>query len=136
MKTKMLIRTSLSAMLILLGAGVPLPQIQALQYFRPYDQRGVNVFESSKEDTFSFEGLKVRIGASFKQQYQNLSHSNKAEEVLALPGTANEFDQNKLVEIGGGFNLAMANLNLDSQLADGVRVKLVTYLSSRHHPET
>lgn len=136
MKTKMLIGTSFSVMLILLSAGVALAQMPAIQYFRPYDQRGVNFFETPKEDTVSFEGLKVRIGASFKQQYQNLRHSNTASEVLALPGTANEFNQNKLLEIGGGFNLAMANLNLDIQLADGVRVNLVTYLSSRHHSET
>jgi hypothetical protein len=109
---------------------------QKIQYFRPYDQRGINVFETSKEDSVGFDGVKVRIGANFKQQYQNLKHSNEADEVLALPGTPNEFDQNKLVPIGGGFNLAMANLNLDFQLADGVRVNLVTYLSSRHHPET
>src|SRR5690606_19531440 len=133
MKTKILTRTSLSAMLILLMAGVTLAQMPAIQYFRPYDQRGVNVFETPKEDTVIFEGLKVRIGASFKQQYQNISHSNKAQEVLAFEGTANEFNQNKLIEIGGGFNQAMANINLDIQLVDGVRVNLVTYLSSRHH---
>ena len=79
MKTKIFTRTSLSAMLILLTAGVSLAQMPAIQYFRPYDQRGVNLFETPKEDTVTFEGLKVRIGASFKQQYQNLSHSTKAE---------------------------------------------------------
>jgi hypothetical protein len=137
MKTKTINRINISLMLILfVTAGAAWAQLPAIQYFRPYDQRGVNVFETSKDDTVQFEGLKVRIGASFKQQYQNLNHNNEADEVLALEGTPNEFNQNKLTDIGGGFNLAMANLNLDIQLADGVRVNLVTYLSSRHHSET
>jgi hypothetical protein len=42
---------------------------------------------------------------------------------------------NPLIGIGSGFNLATANLNIDAQLADGIRVNLITYLSSRHHPE-
>jgi hypothetical protein len=41
-----------------------------------------------------------------------------------------------LIEIGDNFNLATANLDLDVALADGVRMHLRTYLSSRHHPET
>lgn len=137
MKNKKAIRLSLRLVIILVvAAGSVRAQLPAIQYFRPYDQRGVNVFETSKDDTVAFDGIKVRIGANFKQQYQNLNHSTGAEEVLIFPGTPNEFNQNKLIEIGGGFNLAMANLNLDIQIADGVRVNLVTYLSSRHHPET
>lgn len=137
MKTKTMNRISLTAMTALfLVAGAAWAQQRDLQYFRPYDQRGINVFETSKEDTVGFDGIRVRIGANFKQQYQYLSHKNEADEVLALEGTPNEFNQNKLIDIGGGFNLAMANLNLDFQLADGVRVNLVTYLSSRHHSET
>ena len=34
-----------------------------------------------------------------------------------------------------GFNLAMANLNLDFQIEDGIRVCLENYMSSRHHSE-
>ena len=34
-----------------------------------------------------------------------------------------------------GFNLAMANLNLDMQIGDGIRVCLENYMSSRHHSE-
>ncbi|WP_342626371.1 hypothetical protein [Belliella baltica] len=41
-----------------------------------------------------------------------------------------------MIEIGAGTNLATANLNIDVALADGVRLNLVTYLSSRRHPET
>jgi len=35
-----------------------------------------------------------------------------------------------------GFNLAMANLNIDAQLEDGIRMNLTMYLSARHHEET
>ncbi|MEZ4894742.1 MAG: hypothetical protein R2778_17230 [Saprospiraceae bacterium] len=34
-----------------------------------------------------------------------------------------------------GFNLAMANLNLDFQVADGIGFCLENYMSSRHHSE-
>src|SRR4030095_2575782 len=47
-------------------------------YWRPYDQRGINVFETSKQaDTLLFEGPRVRFGAGFTQQYQNLKQENK-----------------------------------------------------------
>ena len=40
------------------------------------------------------------------------------------------------MKIGAGTNLATANLNIDVALADGVRLNLVTYLSSRNHAES
>lgn len=97
--------------------------LEDAQYWRPYDQRGINVFETGKEDTVAYEGIKVRLGGGFAQQFQGLKHSNTSAA-------------NPLIEIGNGFNLATANLNLDVALADGVRLNLVTYLSSRHHSET
>jgi hypothetical protein len=103
-----------------------------VQFWRPYDQRGINVFETGKADTVAFDGLKVRIGGHFTQQYQNISHSNTALPVL----NANDVNINQLMEIGGGTNLATANLNIDVELVDGVRMNLITYLSSRHHPQS
>jgi len=103
-----------------------------LQFWRPYDQRGINVFETGKNDSIAFEGMKVRIGGHFTQQWQNLSHSNTANAVL----NANNVNLNQLIEIGSGTNLATANLNIDVALADGLRLNLIAYLSSRHHPET
>ncbi|MDB5252781.1 MAG: hypothetical protein JWP27_1950, partial [Flaviaesturariibacter sp.] len=48
-------------------------------YWRPYDQRGLNVYESAKvADTIPYEGLRIRFGAGFTQQYQNLKHTNTA----------------------------------------------------------
>lgn len=98
-------------------------------YWRPYDQRGINVFETSKQpDSIAYEGLRIRVGAGFTQQFQGLKHKNTA---LNNTGTG----VNRLHGITPGFNTAQANLNFDVQLADGIRLNLVTYLSSRHHNE-
>ena len=97
----------------------------AIQYFRPYDQRGINVFEPSKNDSVAYDGFKLRIGAGFTQNYQSLKHSTKSE---ATPAIA-------LYSMKGGFVLAQANLNLDAQLADGVSLNLISYMASRHHNE-
>lgn len=99
-----------------------------IQYFRPYDQKGLNVFETSKFDTIAYDGIKLRIGANFTQQFQSLRHSN-AENIVG------EVNKNALYDLSPGFNLAMANLNLDVQLSDGIRVSLVSYMSTRHHNE-
>lgn len=103
-----------------------------MQYWRPYDQSGLNMFETPKIDTVGFDGLKVRVGGAFAQQFQGLSHSNTALENL----NANGVNTNELMNIGNGFNLATANLNIDVALYDGIRLNLTTYLSSRHHNET
>ncbi len=100
--------------------------------FRPYDQKGLNVFEPEKEDVATPWATQLRWGAAFTQQFQALSHSNEATPVL----DANGVNRNQLIDIGWGTNLATANLNLDAQLTPGVRVNLIAYLSSRHHSET
>ncbi|MDW7693935.1 hypothetical protein R9C00_04185 [Flammeovirgaceae bacterium SG7u.111] len=93
-----------------------------LQYFRAPGYEGLNVFETSKTNDVEFEGLKVRVGGDFALQFQGVSHEN------GLAGDT-------LVDLGSNFNLPTANLNLDVQLADGMRMHLRTYLSSRHHSE-
>lgn len=98
-------------------------------YFRAYDQTGINVFETTKEeDPILFDGLRVRFGAGFTQQFQDLKHKN----LLAT----NREGANKLYPIKAGFMTAQANLYLDVQLADGIRLNLTSYLSARHHNET
>jgi hypothetical protein len=77
--------------------------------------------------------MKLKIGAAFTQQYQGLDHENTATPVLAGTPPVNT---NQLIEIGKGFNNAVANLYLDAQLTRGIRVALTTYLASRHHNET
>ncbi|MBS1564590.1 MAG: hypothetical protein JST39_09380 [Bacteroidetes bacterium] len=97
-------------------------------YWRPYDQTGINVFETPKtDDAIPFDGLRVRFGAGFTQQFQNLKHEN--------PGALNYQSTNKLYPLSSGFMTAMANLNMDVQLADGIRLNVTTYLSTRHHNE-
>ncbi len=102
-----------------------------VQFWRPYDKRGINVFETGKADTVKYDGLVVRVGGNFTQQFQSLSHENDA--AARVVGGVN---QNQLIKIGNGFNLATANLNFDVALEDGVRLNLIAYLSSKHHNET
>ena len=98
-------------------------------YWRPYDQRGINVFETSKTpDTMTFEGVRVRFGAGFTQQYQNLKHEN--------PTAVDNKTTNRLYPLQSGFMTAQANLFMDVQLADGIRLNVTSYMSSRHHNET
>ncbi len=129
MKTRIVSLKSLLMTVGLLFAGmIAFAQQPAMQYFRYYDQRGVNVFETSKEDTVAYDGLKIRFGAGFTQGYQNLKHSNGLPPP-ATPATP------KLYEMAGGFPLAQANFNIDVQLYDGVSLNLVSYMSSHHHNE-
>ncbi len=95
-------------------------QYRDLQNWRPNDQRGINVFEDPVLDTVAYEEFFVRVGGDFSMQFQGLDQTNTA-------GT--------LVDLGADFNLPSANLNLDVQLAEGMRMHLRTFLSSRHHPE-
>lgn len=101
-------------------SGILHAQQPELQFFRPNNKNGINVFEPQKNDSTAFDGLKVRVGGDFAMQFQAISQSNTADN---------------LVELGNDFNLPSANLNLDVQLLDGVRMHLRTYLSSRHHYE-
>ncbi len=161
---------------LLFAGAVAFAQQPAIQYFRSYDKRGINMFETSKEDTVKFDGFKVRFGAGFTQGYQNLKHENGAKAILSSsttgaptlietsPGSGSFVNRstgvavsgvtanptvyagytyngnaytngNALYEMGGGFPLAMANFNIDVQIADGVRLNLVSYMSSHHHNE-
>lgn len=96
--------------------------------WRPYDKTGINVFETSKNDTAAFDGLKVRFGAGFTQQFQSLKHENKA---INNTGTG----ANRLYPIAPGFMTAQANLFIDAQLADGITLNVTNYMSARHHNE-
>lgn len=131
---KITIRNMAFAIAITIFSLPVLAQNEKVSFFRPADQRGVNVFETPKGDTTEFKGLHVRIGGSFTQQFQMLSHSNEAtaNDVAFGAGTVN---LNALYPLSPGFNLATANLRFDVQLEDGIRVVLENYMSSRHHPE-
>jgi len=117
MKTMKLISTTI--LLALFGVST---QGQNMQYFRYEDQSGLNVFETSKSDTIEFEKLKVRVGGNYSILFQGISQEN--DEV-----------GDTFVNLTNNFTLPTANLNLDIQLEDGVRMHISTYLSSRHHNE-
>lgn len=88
---------------------------------RPYDQSGINVFDPPKDTNAVFDKLRVKFGAGFTQSFQGLKHENAS---------------GGLYKISPGFNTANANLFMDVQLSDGIRLNLTSYLSSRHHNET
>jgi len=93
---------------------------RVLQYDRIPGKDGLNVFETKKEDTIKFEKLHVRLGGDFAMQFQLLSQTNSLDS---------------LVELGNDFNLPTANLNIDVQLYDGIKLHLRLYLSSKNHEE-
>lgn len=76
-------------------------------------------FEPPQATGDEFEEVKVRVGADFAMQYQSLSHSADSS----------------LIPLGSNINLPTANFNIKADLAPGMKLKLVTYLSSRHHVE-
>lgn len=139
MKTKMygLVLSTLGVLPLSLNA-----QQQWLQgkvaNLRAYDKTGINVFEDAKDTTTKYNGLTVKWGAGFTQQFQNLKHENPD----ALNNTVGSFSNgvsvagNKLKVITAGFQTAQANLFMDVQLADGIRLNVTSYLSAKHHNET
>ncbi|RKR83586.1 hypothetical protein BDD43_3796 [Mucilaginibacter gracilis] len=118
-----------------LVAGNASAQEQQMQFFRPNNKLGINVFETSKADTIPFTGVKVKVGGGFTLNFQSLRASNTATPLIKTVGTATG-NVNSLTPLIDGFNLPMANLNFDVQLADGIRLNLTSYLASRHHEET
>lgn len=124
-------RITLFTLIATLTITVPLlAQQSPIQYFRNNDKAGLHVFETTKNDTNVYRGIKVRVGGNFTQDFQSLNHSNNTTPVYV-----NGINTNQLASLTSGFNLAMANLNIDAQLADGIRMNLTVYLSARHHPE-
>jgi hypothetical protein len=107
-------------LMLILVAQSNFAQQPALQYFRQPDKDGLNVYETGKDDSTKFDNVKVRLGGGFALQFQSLSQSN---------------NEGTLAKLGSDFNLPTANLNIEVQLADGVRMHLRNYFSSRHHNE-
>ncbi|HEX6426453.1 MAG TPA: hypothetical protein VF008_02155, partial [Niastella sp.] len=124
---------SIKALLLVLALPITLwAQDEKITYgrpanWRPYDQTGINVFETQKDNSIVTDGMRFRLGAGFTQQFQHLKHENDGADL-------NE-GSNRLYPLAPGFMTAQANLNMDVQLADGIRLSVTTYLSSRHHNE-
>ena len=113
--------TILMSLMVLFSSGLIYAQQPEIDNSRYNDKRGINVFEAPKTDV-TFDGLKFRVGGDFTLQFQGLSQSNDGVG-------------DNLVAIQNNFSLPTANLNFDVQLADGVRMYLRTYLSSRNHAD-
>ncbi len=133
----------LSVFALLVCANWAFAQQPALQYYRGWNKNAINIFEPSKNDSVVYSGFKMRIGGSFTQDFQSIKHENTPTYVPV--SGANATNRNLLYGVVPvedstsatlrGFNLAMANLNLDFQIADGIRVCLENYMSTRHHAE-
>ena len=113
-----------------LSAGIPAFAQSPMQFFRSNDKNGLNVFETTKADTTPFTKIRVRVGGNFEQTFQALRDQNTASPLTEMGYNGNV---NSLIPLTDGFDLAMANLNIDAQLADGIRVNVTVYLASRHH---
>jgi len=108
-------------------------QESQMQYFRPNNMYGVNMFETSKKDTIPFTGMKVRVGGNFEMEFQGLRNFNTATPLTKTGFVGNV---NSLIPLSNGFDLPMANLNVDAQLEDGIRMNITVYLATRHHEDT
>lgn len=135
MKNSVNLLSKLATMAMLAMGFQTMAQTQEMQYFRSNDFKGINVFETTKNDTTSFRKMRVAVGGNFEQEFQGLRDENTAVSVIKTVGTS-KGNVNSLIPLGNGFDLAMANLNIDAQLYDGVRLSLSLYLSARHHEET
>lgn len=133
----------LTMLVLIFGTNLLFAQQPSLQYYRGWDKNAINVFEPSKTDSVPYTGFKIRIGGSFTQDFQSYKSTNVATYVPISATNA----ENKNLLYGNiktedslssnltGFNLAMANLNFDIQIGDGIRVCLENYMSARHHNE-
>jgi len=133
MKNKFLTRICALIIAALSFAPFVLHAQETIQYLRPNSQLGLNVFETSKLDTVKFNGLKVKVGGNFELSFQTLHDQNTA---LPLTKTGFTGNVNSLIPLAHAFQLPMANLNVDVQLADGIRMNITEYLAARHHEET
>jgi len=107
----------------------------------PRSKDGLNVFDVKKNDV-PYEGVSVDLGGALAMQFQALNSFNDQKEgtyqapngadISGSAGTGGY----RLNDLGNNFNLPAANLTFGAQLADGVRVNMDLYLSSRHHNET
>lgn len=137
-----MLHTNYKLMLLIVLSGVfPFclsAQQPTIANLRAYDKTGVNVFEDPKDSTSLFTGIKVKFGAGFTQQFQNLKHKNPGAQNNEIGSFTNGVSSpgNKLKPVTAGFQTAQANLYMDVQLADGIRLNITTYLSTKHHNET
>jgi len=98
----------LSVLALFLCATVVSAQRPDIQYFRKWDQQGINVFEPSKIDSVQYDGFKIRIGGSFTHDFQSLKHENAAN-YAPVSGT-NSINKNLLYGVVRGEDSTSAPL--------------------------
>jgi len=110
--------------------------------FRATDQTGINVFETPKVETH-FDGLKTTFGASISMPYIDLKESNNPDILGKNSAGYNSYLANgnpkntqTLWQGSNNFGLSMANLYINTALADGIALQVTLYLASKHHNET
>jgi hypothetical protein len=96
---------------------------------RATDQTGINVFETPKTETV-FKGPSVGFGGAIAMPYIALVQSNAVTEQDPSKNSQ------ALFKNSANFALSMANLNINSYLADGITLQVSLYLASKHHNET
>lgn len=101
----------------------------------PKSKDGLNVFDV-KKGNIEYEGMSVDLGGAFAMQFQGLKSFNDQKEGAYTASNGALITNYRLNGLENNFNLPAANLVFGVQLADGVRVNLDLYLSSRHHNET
>ncbi|MDR3651744.1 MAG: hypothetical protein P4L34_02085 [Paludibacter sp.] len=101
----------------------------AFAQLRPTDQTGINVFETPKTD-IQFNGPKVEFGGAISMPYIALTQSNN------VVNTNPALNTQALFKNTPNFGLSMANLYINSYLADGITLNVTLYLASKHHNET
>ena len=114
MKSLSIKLSTLFIALLLMGQGAFAQSAGDLQYYRPMDKTGINMFEAPKETESVFDGLNVHIGLQNTMQFQGLSQSGNDD----------------LNNLGTNFNLPTSNLDFNAQLADGVRMHLRSWVAS------
>lgn len=120
----------------LLPAALNAQVLPKIDNIRSYGKDGINVFEDPKDTvTTPFDGIRFKLGAGFTQQFQNLKHKNPDALNNTVGDYATGVTGNKLRPITSGFQLSQANLFMDAQLADGIRLNVTSYMSSKHHNE-
>lgn len=112
-----------------------------MQNMIPRSKDGLNLFDVHKNNV-DYDGVSVDLGGALALQFQALNSFNDQKEGgYTAPNGAIISGNNgttgyRLNNLENNFNLPAANLVFGAQLADGVRVNLDIYLSSRHHNET
>ena len=69
----------------LIASSLPAIAQQELQYFRPDSKVGLNVFETTKNDSTPFTKMKVFVGGNFEMAFQGLRDQNTATPLFQPP---------------------------------------------------